>query len=38
MWQTTNSTEMANVIITERVRRASRRRRALQVKQSRTEV
>ncbi|MCW2786394.1 MAG: hypothetical protein JWP74_2911 [Marmoricola sp.] len=38
MWQTTNSTELANVIITERVRRASRQRRARQAKQSRKDV
>jgi hypothetical protein len=30
MWNTTNQTELANVIITERVRKASRRRLAKQ--------
>jgi hypothetical protein len=35
MWQVTNGTELANVIITERVRKASRRRRVKQVSRPR---
>ena len=35
MWQTINGTEMANVIITERVRKAARRHHATKIAQHR---
>jgi hypothetical protein len=35
MWHTTNETEMANVIITDRVRKAARRRLAKQASRRR---
>jgi hypothetical protein len=35
MWQTTNQTEMANVIITDRVRKAARRNHAKRVARQR---